>query len=223
MKRCEGCGESRGERFLTPDGLCTVCFRPDPSAIRRVGQRLLSQYAKHGDEALKMNYGGIYREEHRFNTLCQTVACHAGHYFLGHLDELSEEEKRHEFVSYADPVRPRLAALVHKRTLSPAGYMNGATMMAQDLGFVDSYQLQDWANYNSTLWGGADGSLMFSSHQAFGKSAYDPLTLYDIGHWWLAVAERVEKETTARERDRRIEERVQIESERQLERLGHYE
>lgn len=202
MKRCRECQNLRGELTLTREGLCMDCFRPEPAAIRRVGERLLRQHNKHGDEALNMELGGIYQEWHRFPSLCQTVACHGGHYFLGFLDEVKEAggEIGFDFVLLEDPDKPRLHCLVNTSTNMIAGYVRGTELMARDLGFVNALQLMRWARQHPELWGCEGGDMMFGSHCAFGKADTDRLLLYDIGHWWLAVAGRVEAEPQAAER-----------------------
>lgn len=77
-------------------------------------------------------------------------------------------------------------------TLQGAGYVyyhDGATRMAEHLGFPDSLGLQRWAKQNPTIWGNENGCIMFSSNAAFLPNRVS--SLHDIINHWRAVQSRL--------------------------------
>lgn len=71
-------------------------------------------------------------------------------------------------------------------------YTQGANLLAHDLGFESSSELEDWASANSYLWGGERGLYMFCNLCAFAEDGdFNPdMTLKDIRNWWAGVHNR---------------------------------
>ncbi len=71
-------------------------------------------------------------------------------------------------------------------------YTEGADLMANDLGFNNGKELEQWARENRELWGGNGGMYMFCNLNAFTiDGEVNPnLTLKDIRNWWAGVHNR---------------------------------
>lgn len=71
-------------------------------------------------------------------------------------------------------------------------YSQGASLIAEHLGFVDEFYLKLWADKNQNIWGNEKGVLMFCSSSAFGVFD-DIFTLRTIINHWKGVKERAAK------------------------------
>ena len=144
---------------------------PEPEKIREVADRLMHAASEHPGHVAMNNTSVIHSE------LCGTVACHAGWYLLArrgkdviiNLDHIPASEF---------PVET---------------YINGAILLAQDLGFHDQIDLEDWAGDNPKLWGNTEGQVMFYNEEAFGKRNQYGLSVKDIAEHWHTVADRIEE------------------------------
>ena len=168
-------------------------YTPTPAQFRKVADTF-AELAKDKDHRLAFQAPMIAKRG------CGTIACHAGSY-------LYAKTKNNEYYKFAMNawVRNRAVGFIVKETdqvlikkephASIASYVEGATMIARDLGFDSQLELRDWANENAELWGFLNGGEMFegSGYIAFGFSDQDMVTIQDIADHYYAVADRVEK------------------------------
>lgn len=97
--------------------------------------------------------------------ICKTTMCHGGWY---------------------------AAVAINNKFLKTIHYQNGANKMAEDLGYKNMSELQEWAMFNPKIWGNDNGSHMFSSRSAFRtKKGFDPKCLEDIVEHWRGVYHRL--------------------------------
>jgi hypothetical protein len=97
--------------------------------------------------------------------ICGTIHCHGGWYFLSKVDN------------------PEVYNT----------YLDGAALMAQDLGFDREMKLTRWAQNNSDIWGNTSGPYMFSSRMAFSSPTRPDgaLNLQHIVDHWREVQSRL--------------------------------
>ena len=189
--RCNDCHREYDEGLVTPDKLCLGCFRPEASAWRKVAKGLRS-YAieagesKGGKTFLSMDSPKIKKMPAGIPSMCRTVACFAGHYFMA---KLQEREIRREAHPWRFEILDRLPyqadgtpVLVNTGTGKTVDYQKGVDLIAEDLGFAGHWQLEEWAELHPNLWGGFGGQFMFSTTAAFGQAGPE-LTVLDIAAW----------------------------------------
>lgn len=99
-------------------------------------------------------------------TSCGTICCHGGLYAIAKGLNLS------------------------RKTLG-ADFQNGAGLMAEDLGFLNTDSLKGWAEANPQIWGNICGSAMFYSRRAFFPEDRDEITVDDIINHWEEVGMRL--------------------------------
>ena len=121
---------------------------------------------------------------------CGTIACHGGHYEYA----CQVEANTVEWAEYGTE-RSVLMNREHDPEQPHAGFEQGASKLARDLGFLDSSELECWAAVNPSIWGNFHGGRMFTSKLAFRTEEVwidSGMGLQTIIDWWLAVAERLE-------------------------------
>ena len=145
---------------------------PEPEKIRKVADLLMHTISKH-QGYVNMDSIHVTKME-----VCGTTACHAGWYLLA-------KEGENVIIDIDNPPKE----FHDKKT-----YEIGAELLAQDLGFDDKLDLEDWAGNNPKLWGNTEGQVMFYSEEAFGKikSYAHDLSVEEIAEHWRAVADRIE-------------------------------
>lgn len=121
------------------------------------------------------------REKHP----CSTVACHGGWYALG--KGLVGFWGTHD--DWPDDMQ-----VYHQPDGTVGRYIQGAQMMAEDLGFESKLELEIWAAQHPEWWGNDFGSYMFNSIRAFLPVGVErrEIDVEDLGDWWEAVAARRE-------------------------------
>jgi len=72
-------------------------------------------------------------------------------------------------------------------------YSEGASAMAEHLGFDDRFGLMDWAEKNPTIWGNKSGGYMFSDGSSFNQPRDSGFTLQTIIDHWKQVKTNLEK------------------------------
>lgn len=111
--------------------------------------------------------------------VCKTAHCHGGWYTVAKINPL-------------------------RRIITKMNYIEGANIMAKDLGLKSRVELQNWANDNPNIWGNNYGLLMFQSNGrvAF-KSSNRPSGAYslkEIIDHWKEVYERIKATEETEER-----------------------
>ena len=159
---------------------------PSVAALRKVGRAFLKRHRQNGHAVVDMGEPRIIQV--REDNVCNTVACHAGWYYMIkmskklHLDALRDEYRMASDNSEVD-------------------YDMGKALLTEELfgkNAVDGeYTFPTWAGQYEEIWGNVHGTGMFSDEEAFMPEHYDgpyPFkpTLEDIGNWYLAVAKRLE-------------------------------
>ena len=90
----------------------------------------------------------VYDDHHD----CGTVHCVAGWYAVANLNR--------KFIK-------------NKFNQGRVSFVDGAELMAIDLGFADQHPLEDWAFDNPKIWGNEDGDEMFSKERAYDNPGFD--------------------------------------------------
>ena len=154
-------------------------MNPTSKQVRKVASVFRNAHAR-GNRIVSMNESDLRNDEGGLlitveeASACGAVACHAGHYAI-EKSLTRENEKSFQF----------------------ANYLDGAWMMAADLGFGDSkLSLMNWAYENREIWGNDYGYEMFSSLDAFVFAIDDwegEVTLLHIAKHWDGVADRLEQ------------------------------
>ena len=152
-------------------------MNPTSEQVRKVAKVLRDAHAR-GNRVVDMNESGFRNDEGLLlrdaneALACGTIACHAGHYAIEKF-LIGEAEVDWKFADYID----------------------GAWMMASDLGFGDSrYELIEWARENPEIWGNEYGYEVFSELDAFVVDDYEgDFTLLHIAKHWDGVADRLEQ------------------------------
>jgi len=133
--------------------------------FERVAQDFYKLIEDNGLEKTEVDMGESYDERTPERNLCNTPACHGGWaaimYNVG------------DTCYYAD------------------FYEEGAKRLAEELGFISRYSLENWADEYPEYWGGARGKKMFMYKEAFGKDGDENLCLIDIPNWYMEVAKRL--------------------------------
>lgn len=104
---------------------------------------------------------GFVNGEH----VCGTTHCLAGWYAIAHWKDKALDDK-----VYLD-------------------FRDGAKQLANDLGFKDRYQLMNWAEDNSAIWGNDRGRDMFHFRWAYGRGEEVATSLADIINHFEFVAD----------------------------------
>lgn len=85
---------------------------------------------------------------------CATVHCVAGWYAMANLDKFEPN--------------------------TTLDFIDGANLMAQDLGFIDDRDLEHWAERNRRIWGNEEGEEMFCDVGAYNglyEDSENPMTI----------------------------------------------
>ena len=158
-------------------------MNPTSEQVRKVASVFRDAHAR-GNRVVDMEESGLRNDERNLLVAtedaltCGIIACHAGHYAIEKF--LTEETERN---------------------FQFANYMDGAWMMACDLGFGETrFALMSWAEENREIWGNDYGYEMFTNLYAFVVDAYEgEITLLHIAKHWNGVADRMEKAGTDNE------------------------
>jgi hypothetical protein len=102
------------------------------------------------EDAFNMNEERVYDKESEYK--CGTVHCVGGWYAVANLNR---KEIKDEF------------------NQGRVSFVNGAELMAQDLGFRCNYDLQNWAEVNPEIWGNEKGFEMLSKERAYDNPGFD--------------------------------------------------
>ena len=117
--------------------------------------------------ALDMNEIEVYSKEHNYE--CGTVHCVGGWYVVANMNrQVIKDKVKKGYVSFVD----------------------GADLMAQDLGVGCNYHLQNWAYRNPEIWGNEKGYYMFSETYAYDDTGFDGV----IGQWCIVRDNLIELE-----------------------------
>ena len=111
---------------------------------------------------------------------CETVACMAGFYYLGKTTNPVFIKDKVQNTSYLS------GDFSHY-----AGYEEGMTMFARDLGFNDKTELYTWAEEHPAIWGNRYGGNLFSVQNAYNVPANEYLTMEIVVAHLHNVAERL--------------------------------
>lgn len=94
---------------------------------------------------------------------CGTVHCVAGWYAVANQD------------------RPEIKQLID---IKKCDYLDGALLMADDLGFISAERLAVYMGYHPAIWGNDYGALMFAESRAYtGLKFSDKPITHIIKHW----------------------------------------
>ena len=116
------------------------------------------------EDALSMEVAVVKSSTHK----CGTIHCVAGWYAAANIK------------------RKYLVDIFKDRDY--VGFLNGADLMAKDLGMEDSHDLIDWADENPEIWGNEEGQHMFYEKYAYNHEGFSGV----IKHW-EEVLERIIK------------------------------
>ena len=132
---------------------------------------------------------------------CDTAACHAGWYLYhkhknnGYWASVMEGSHIQYFTPSGSIVKKIDERSLGENCLTPVfQHMEGADLMAINLGFKDSMDLKKWARENPEIWGNKYGEMMFSAigeEAFFGEDGMFEITLSVIADHWESVAGRI--------------------------------
>ena len=147
---------------------------PAPERIREIGEYFIALYED--ENIVDMEEQEILKDFRN----CTTIACHAGWYAM----KLSGHES-----AFFTPRDLDSSAL--RKGGDWVDYKMGIDLILTDLGFIDEYDFDKWAEIEE-IWGNPYGPKMFNSNGAlaFGFQQGAHITLKIIGHHWLNVAKR---------------------------------
>ena len=141
---------------------------PHMAKVYREKATVFREYhEKFGDDSLGMSTPTIDAEP-----TCGTIACVGG--WLAHHYQTTTYE-----------------AVRNKSSLK-RDFNCGADAFANELGFNNLKDLEDWAYYHPKLWGNDHGEYMFAQGRAYSVDDRR-LTLTDVANHWDAVADRLDE------------------------------
>ena len=150
---------------------------PQPHDLRHVARRL-EAYAGTHDTRVTMSMAYVITESG-----CETIGCISSHYAAARLLE----------------TRPQPGTDPDGRILNddgiPIHFLDGAWLMACDLGFASEDELTAWAANNPEAWGNPHGAYMF--HFGGAWSPDERLTLDHAADHLRNIASRLDDQATS--------------------------